>query len=87
MPSSWRRREAERADGGAEAAPTELGSRPDRLEEPDAVLVVGPDEPLVLAQPPRNVTDVPGRPRPEQPPLLEGELLHPFDDLRRESHV
>jgi hypothetical protein len=45
--------------------------------------------PLVLAQPPRNVTDVPGRPRPEQPPLLEGEceLLHPFDDLRRESRV
>jgi hypothetical protein len=36
--------EAERADGGAEAAAAELGSRPDRLEEPDAVLVLRPDE-------------------------------------------
>jgi hypothetical protein len=29
--------EAECADGGAEAAAAELGSRPDRLEEPDSL--------------------------------------------------
>ena len=52
--------------------------------EPERLLGIAP---LVLAQAPRNITDVPGCPPPEQPPLLEGELLHPFDDLRRESHV
>jgi hypothetical protein len=36
---------------------------------------------LVLAQPPCNVSDVPGGARPEQPPLFNGELLHPRDDL------
>jgi hypothetical protein len=42
---------------------------------------------LVLAQPPGDVADVPQRAWAEPPPLLEGELLHAFDDLRRDSHV
>lgn len=41
---------------------------------------------LVLAQSPRDVPDVPRRPVSEQAPLLECELLHPCDDLWRESH-
>lgn len=59
----------------------------------DATAAVAPEPerplrlaPLVLAQPPRDVPDVPGRARPEQPPLLERELLHPCDDLRRKLH-
>src|SRR6266513_2752055 len=36
--------QAERADGGTEAAAAELRARPDRLEQPDAILVVGPDQ-------------------------------------------
>src|SRR5437868_14739218 len=36
--------QAERADGGTEAAAAELGARPDRLEQPHAILVVGPDQ-------------------------------------------
>src|SRR6267142_6577759 len=36
--------QAERADGGTEAAAAELRARPDRLEQPDAVLVVGPNQ-------------------------------------------
>jgi hypothetical protein len=31
---------------------------------------------LVLTQAPRDIADMPGRARPEQPPLLECELLH-----------
>lgn len=31
---------------------------------------------FVLAQIPRDVADVPGRAQPEQPSLLDGELLH-----------
>ena len=31
---------------------------------------------FVLTQPPRDVADMPGRAGPEQPPLLECELLH-----------
>jgi hypothetical protein len=42
---------------------------------------------LVLSQPPGDVADVPGRARPGEPPLLEGELLHPGNDFRCESHV
>ena len=42
---------------------------------------------LVLAQAPRDVADVPGRARPEQPALLAGELLHPRDDVWRELHL
>jgi hypothetical protein len=60
----------------------------------DAVCAVAPEPerplqlaPIVLAQPPRNVADVPGRAGAEQPLLLKGELLHACDDLRRESHV
>jgi hypothetical protein len=41
----------------------------------------------VLVQTPRDVADVPRRTRAEHSPLLEGELLHPCDDLGRESHV
>jgi hypothetical protein len=36
---------------------------------------------LVLANAPRDVTDVPGSARAEEPPLLERKLLHPGDDL------
>ena len=36
--------ECERADGGAEAAAAELGARPDWLEQPDAIFVIGPDQ-------------------------------------------
>jgi hypothetical protein len=60
----------------------------------DAITAVKPEPerplrlaPFVLAQPPRHVADVPGRAWAEQPPLLEGELLHPCHDLRREAHV
>ena len=38
--------------------------------------------PLVLAQAPGDVADVPRRARAEQAPLLERELLHRCDDLR-----
>jgi hypothetical protein len=41
----------------------------------------------MLTQAPRDVADVPRRSWPEQPPLLEGELLHPCDDFWRKSHV
>jgi hypothetical protein len=60
----------------------------------DAVAIVAPEPesplrlaPLVLAQPPRDVADVPRRARAEQPLLLERELLHARDDLRRQPHV
>ena len=60
----------------------------------DAIATVAPQlerpfrvAPLVLAQPPRDVADVPRRAWAEQPPLLEGELSHPFNDLRCRSHV
>ena len=60
----------------------------------DAIAAVAPEPErplrlalLVLAQPPRDVADVPRRAWAEQPPLLAGKLLHPCDDLRRESHV
>src|SRR4051812_45464899 len=53
--------------------------------DPDA------DLPLVLAtfmlpQPPGDVADVPAGAGSEQPPLLEGELLHCPDDLRCKPH-
>ena len=41
---------------------------------------------LMLTESPGDIPHVPGRARPEQPPLLEGELLHPRNDLRRNSH-
>jgi acyl dehydratase len=41
----------------------------------------------VLAEPPGDVADVPRRAHAELAPLLEGELVHRCDDLRRESHV
>ena len=73
-----------------EDAPIALQPRPGD----DAVAAVAPEPdrplrlaPLVLAQPPRDVADVPRRAWAEQPLLLESELLHPCDDLWRESHV
>ena len=51
--------------------------------QPDCPLVLAA---LVLAQPPGDVTDVPGRAQPEKPPLLGGELLHRSDDLRAQPH-
>ena len=41
---------------------------------------------LVLAEAPRDVTDVHGRARPAQPPLLECQLLHRGDDRSAQSH-
>jgi hypothetical protein len=59
----------------------------------DAIATVAPQPerpfrlaPLVLAQTPGDVADVPRCACAEQPPLLEGELSHPFDDLRCRSH-
>ena len=43
--------------------------------------------PLVLAQAPRDVADVPLRTGAQHTTLLESELVHPCDDLRRGSHV
>jgi len=54
------------------------------LPDPDRPLVLPP---FVLAEPPRDVADVPLRPHAELAPLLEGELVHRCDDLGRESHV
>ena len=54
------------------------------LPDPDRPLVLAP---LVLAEPPGDVADVPRRAHAEVAPLLEGELVHRCDDLGRESHV
>jgi len=58
----------------------------------DAIAAVAPEAEgplrlaiLVLAQPPRDIADVPRRARPQQASMLDSELLHPVDDLRRRS--